>query len=83
MLPKVFASFSFTTRKYNWLIERSSCDSHRGMGVTSALTEVPQAVLTGVHTHLQHPHQLEVIYLGQGLLQKSSGVTPGSLHALG
>lgn len=36
-----------------------------------ALTEAPQAALTGVDTHLQHAHQSEVINLGQGLLQGS------------
>ena len=42
-----------------------------GCGGGGALTEAPQAVLTGVDTHLQHAHQLEVILLGQGLLQGS------------
>lgn len=41
-----------------------------------ALTEIPQAVLTGVHAHVQHAHQPKVVHLGQGLLQKPTGSQP-------
>lgn len=47
-----------------------------GCGQGGALTKVPQAVLTGVDTHLQHVHQSKVIYLGQGPLQKSMRTEP-------
>ena len=53
-------------------------------GQVGALTKGPQAVVTGIHTHLQHAHQSEVIYLGQGLLQEPWVVSPGlgSGHSL-
>lgn len=46
-----------------------------------ALTEIPQAVLTGVHAQVQHAHQPKVIHLGQGLLQKPPGSQPRGLDS--
>lgn len=52
-----------------------------GCGQGGALTKVPQAALTGADAHLQHVHQLKVIYLGQGALQKSMKSQPGGLDS--
>lgn len=53
-----------------------------GGGWRGALTEVAQAVLPGIHAHLQRAHQLQVLHLGQGLLQSPGALSPGDWTAV-
>lgn len=69
------------SRSEQTLKEWSGPDSG-GCGQRGALTEVAQAVLTGIHAHLQCAHQPQVLHLGQGLLQSQGALSPGDWTAV-